>query len=69
MLYLSKFNFILKYASGTKMGKAGGLGKKLDQKVRVENNKNKIKKARKMTKQLEMKKVENKDTKGQRVVD
>jgi len=46
MLYLSRFNFTLKYISETKMGKADRLSRTLDWKVGVENNKNKFKKAR-----------------------
>ena len=41
-LYLSRFDFILKYVPGTKIKKADGLSRRLDWKVGVE----KIKKAR-----------------------
>ena len=37
-LYLSRFDFILKYISGSKMGKADNLSKRLDWKVEVEKN-------------------------------
>ena len=37
-LYLSRFDFILKYVLGTKMGKTDGLSKRLDQKLGVEKN-------------------------------
>ena len=37
--YLSRFNFNLKYIPGVKTGKADGLSKKLDWKVRVEGSK------------------------------
>ena len=46
MLYLSRFNFTLKYISETKMGKANRLSRTLDWEVEVENNKNKSKKVR-----------------------
>ena len=40
-LYLLRFNFALKYVSGTKIKKADRLSRKLDQKVGVEkDNKN-----------------------------
>ena len=35
---MSRFNFILKYIPGVKIGKADGLSKKLDWKVRVEES-------------------------------
>ena len=38
ILYLSRFNFILKHILGTKMGKADELSRRSDQKVGVENN-------------------------------
>ena len=42
-LYLSRFDFTLKYIPGTKMGKADGLSKRLDWKVEVEwDNKNQV---------------------------
>ena len=34
-LYLSRFDFVLKYIPGSKMGKADGLSKKLDQEIGV----------------------------------
>ena len=37
-LYLSRFDFNLKHVPGTKIGKADGLSKRLDQKVGVEKN-------------------------------
>ena len=37
-LYLSRFNFILKYIVGTKMGKADRLSKRVDWKVEVEKD-------------------------------
>jgi len=37
-LYLSRFDFILKYVSGSKMGKADNLSRRLDWKVEVEKN-------------------------------
>ena len=37
-LYLSRFNFILKYVVGTKMGKADRLSKRVDWKVEVEKD-------------------------------
>jgi len=37
-LYLSRFDFTLKHVPGTKMGKADGLSRQLDWKVRVEKN-------------------------------
>ena len=46
MLYLSRFNFTLKYISETKIGKANRLSRTLDWEVGVENNKNKSKKVR-----------------------
>ena len=42
-LHLSRFDFMLKYVPGTKMGKANGLSRRPDQKVGVEkNNKNQV---------------------------
>ena len=42
-LYLSRFDFTLKHVPGTKIGKADGLSRRLNQKVRVEkNNENQI---------------------------
>ena len=38
MLYLSRFNFILKYVLGIKIEKTDGLNRRLDWKVGVENN-------------------------------
>ena len=38
ILYLSRFDFTLKYILGTKMGKADGLSKRPDWKVGVEKN-------------------------------
>ena len=38
VLYLSRFNFILKYALETKIEKVDGLGKRPDQKVEVKKN-------------------------------
>jgi len=35
---LSRFDFILKYVPGTKIGMTDGLSRRLDQKVGVENN-------------------------------
>ena len=35
VLYLSRFDFTLKYVLGTKMGKSDGLSRRLDQKVGV----------------------------------
>ena len=37
-LYLLRFDFILKYVSGSKMGKADNLSRRLDWKVEVEKN-------------------------------
>ena len=37
-LYLSRFNFTLKHVSGTKIGKANGLSRRIDWRVGVENN-------------------------------
>jgi len=37
-LYLSRFDFTLKYVPGTKMGKADGLSRRLDWKVGVEKD-------------------------------
>jgi len=37
-LYLSRFNFILKHISGSKMGKADGLSRRPDWEVRVEKD-------------------------------
>ena len=37
-LYLSRFDFILKYVAGTKMGKADGLSRRVDWKVGVEKD-------------------------------
>jgi len=37
-LYLSRFDFMLKYVLGTKIGKADGLSRKLDWKVGVEKD-------------------------------
>ena len=37
-LYLSRFDFTLKHVPGTKIGKANGLSRKSDWKVRVEND-------------------------------
>ena len=39
-LYLSRFDFILKHVSGTKIGKIDGLSRRLDWKVGVENDNN-----------------------------
>ena len=42
-LYLSRFDFILKYVPGTRMGKADGLSRKPDWKVGVDrDNKNQV---------------------------
>ena len=42
-LYLSRFNFTLKYVAGSKMGKADGLSKRADWKVGIDkNNENQI---------------------------
>ena len=38
VLYLSRFNFILKYVLETKIEKVDGLGKRLDWKVEVKKN-------------------------------
>ena len=38
VLYLSIFDFILKYVPGTKIGKTDGLSKRSDQKVEVEKD-------------------------------
>ena len=38
MLYLSRFDFTLKYVPDTKIEKAGRLSRKLDWKVDVEND-------------------------------
>ena len=38
VLYLSRFDFILKHVAGSKMGKADGLSRRVDWKVGVENN-------------------------------
>jgi len=38
ILYLSGFDFTLKYVSGTKIGKEDELSRRLDWKVGVENN-------------------------------
>jgi len=38
MLYLSRFDFILKYISGIKMEKVDRLSKRLDWKIDVEND-------------------------------
>ena len=38
VLYLSIFDFILKYVLGTKIGKTDGLSKRSDQKVEVEKD-------------------------------
>ena len=38
MLYLSRFDFILKYVPGTRMGKADGLSRRSDWKVGVEKD-------------------------------
>jgi len=37
-LYLSRFNFILKYIAGSKMGKADGLSRRPDWEVRIEKD-------------------------------
>ena len=37
-MYLSRFNFILKHISGSKMGNADGLSRRPDWKVGVEKN-------------------------------
>ena len=37
-LYLSRFDFTLKHVPGTKIGKANGLSRRLDQRVGVENS-------------------------------
>ena len=37
-LYLSRFDFMLKYVLGTKIGKTDGLSRKLDWKVDVEKD-------------------------------
>ena len=37
-LFLSRFDFILKHVSGTKMGKVDGLSRRLDWKVEVEKD-------------------------------
>jgi len=37
-LYLSRFDFILKYVPGTRMGKADGLSRRSDWKVGVEKD-------------------------------
>jgi len=39
-LYLSRFDFTLKHVPGTKMGKADRLSRRLDWKVRIENDNN-----------------------------
>ena len=42
-LYLSKFDFMLKYVPGSKMGKADSLSRRLDQEIGVKrDNENKI---------------------------
>ena len=38
VLYLSRFDFMLKYVLGTKIGKTDGLSRKLDWKVDVEKD-------------------------------
>jgi len=38
VLYLSRFNFILKHILGTKIGKTDRLSRRLDWKVRTKNN-------------------------------
>jgi len=38
VLYLSRFDFILKYVPGTRMGKADGLSRRSDWKVGVEKD-------------------------------
>ena len=40
ILYLSRFNFILKHVPGVKMGKADKLSIRLDWKVETENDNN-----------------------------
>ena len=40
ILYLSRFNFIIKHVLGTKMEKADELSRRLDWKVGVKNNNN-----------------------------
>ena len=42
MLYLLRFDFILKYILGTKMGKTDRLSKRLDWKVEVKNKNQKL---------------------------
>ena len=43
VLYLSRFDFTLKYVPGTRIGKADGLSRRLDWKVGVDkDNKNQI---------------------------
>ena len=43
VLYLSRFNFILKYVPGIKIRKADGLSRRLDWKVGIEkDNKNQL---------------------------
>ena len=37
-MYLSRFNFMLKYVPGSKMGKTNSPNRRLDWKVGVENN-------------------------------
>ena len=37
-LYLSRFNFVLKHISGSKMGKTDGLSRRLDWEVGVERD-------------------------------
>ena len=42
-MYLSRFDFTLKYVPGTRMGKVDGLSRRLDWKVRVDkDNENQI---------------------------
>ena len=38
VLYLLRFNFILKYVLGIRMEKADGLNRRLDQKISIEND-------------------------------
>jgi len=38
VLYLSKFNFMLKHVPGSKMGKADSLSRRLDWKIRVDKD-------------------------------
>ena len=38
MLYLSRFDFMLKHVPGTRMGKANGLSRRLDWKIEVEKD-------------------------------